>query len=142
MNGMRLVDRATGQLRVGDAEREAAVAALGDHYVAGRLTAEEHDQRTTQAFAARVEADLWPLFRDLPQIAPPRAERGRPGPWQWGLAPVLLIAVAIAVLTQLPVPLLLIVGWLWFGRVFRRRSLGRSTLQSNGSRRALRGTWA
>ena len=136
MSTTRLVGRATGRVRIGDAEREAAVAALGEHYVAGRLTAEEHDQRTTQAFAARVEADLWPLFGDLPPL--PAAHRSRSRRLQIGLAPVLLVVIALVVLTHLPVPLLLLVGWLWWGRVFRRWSPG----QSSGSRRAVRGTWA
>ena len=145
-NAVRLVDRATGQVRVGDAEREAAVAALGEHYVAGRLTAEEHDQRISQAFAARVEADLWPLFRDLPPLQAPRPARRptwRPG---LGLAPVLLVVIALVVLTHLPLPLLLLVGWLWWGRVFRRWPGGpwhrTGSSYSSGSRRAVRGTWA
>lgn len=146
MTTVRLVDRTTGQVRIGDAEREAAVAALGEHYVAGRLTAEEHDQRISQAFAARVEADLWPLFRDLPQVPAPRTERRRPGRPELAFAPLLLVVVALVALTHLPVPLLLLVGWLWWGRVFRRRSRGPwggpGGGYSSGSRRAVRGTWA
>ena len=33
------------ELRIGDAEREAAVTALGEHYAAGRLTKDEYDER-------------------------------------------------------------------------------------------------
>lgn len=145
---MSLLDRTAlqrgGQLRVGDADREAAVAALGEHYVAGRITAEEHDDRTTRAFRARVAADLWPLFSDLPQTAPPRERRspGRGGP---GLAPLLLVVVGLVVLTNLPWPILLVVGWLWWGRIFRRWSGGSGgapVVHSIGSRRAVRGTWS
>lgn len=78
-------------LRIGDAEREAAVAALGEHYAAGRLTKEEFDERSDRAYAARTRSALWPLFADLPPSGspvngprPPSAA-GRPGEWsgQW-----------------------------------------------------------
>ena len=54
--------------RIGDAEREAAVTSLGEHYAAGRLTKEEFDERSDQAWAARTAAGLWPLFADLPRL--------------------------------------------------------------------------
>ena len=34
------------ELRIGDAEREATISALGEHYAAGRLTKEEYDERS------------------------------------------------------------------------------------------------
>ena len=141
---MSLIDR-TGQLRVGDTEREAAVAALGEHYAAGRLTLEEYDDRTTRAFGACVAADLWPLFRDLPQMPAPR-ERRRRG-WRGpGFAPLLLVVIGLGMLTDLPWPILLLVGWVLWSRVFRRwsRADGASACvgYSSGSRRAVRGTWS
>ncbi|MBA2954973.1 DUF1707 domain-containing protein [Nocardioides sp. MAH-18] len=54
------------QLRVSDVEREQAAAALGDHFVAGRLSAEEHAERVDAVWSARTRADLTDLFRDLP----------------------------------------------------------------------------
>ena len=131
----------SAELRIGDAEREAAVSALGEHYAAGRLTQAEFDQRSSQAYAARTNADLWPLFRDLPDLAGPGGSvrrRGRgvtvvPAPppgvrhrgrWQGPLVgplmlPLLLVVICLLVLTHLPWSLLLIVGWLWWGRMFR-----------------------
>ncbi|GAB3832210.1 DUF1707 SHOCT-like domain-containing protein [Kribbella italica] len=53
-------------VRVGDQEREAAVKRLGEHYEAGRLTAEEHSERISQALQAKTAADLTALFADLP----------------------------------------------------------------------------
>src|ERR1051325_9251968 len=35
----------TNSIRVGDRERDAAAAALAQHYAQGRLTAAEHDER-------------------------------------------------------------------------------------------------
>ena len=40
-------------LRMSDAEREQAAGELGEHYVQGRLTAEEHSERLDQIWAAR-----------------------------------------------------------------------------------------
>ena len=60
----------TEPVRIGDAERDEATAALGDHFAAGRLTREEFDTRVDQAMAARYDGDLRPLFADLPKTAP------------------------------------------------------------------------
>jgi Domain of unknown function (DUF1707) len=65
---------ATGSnLRVGDAEREAVAAQLRDHYADGRLTMDELNERLDQAFAAKTQADLRTVTRDLPATARPLA---------------------------------------------------------------------
>ncbi|MDQ2757492.1 MAG: DUF1707 domain-containing protein [Actinomycetota bacterium] len=56
-------------LRVGDAERKAAITALGQQWQAGLLDPAEHERRTTAAFAARTRGDLDALFADLPSDA-------------------------------------------------------------------------
>lgn len=56
-------------IRVGDAERERAVRALGDHFAHGRLDPHEFDERAERAYAARTTADLDVLFADLPNPA-------------------------------------------------------------------------
>jgi hypothetical protein len=61
-----------GAIRVSDAERDAAVAELSQHYQQGRLTATEFDERSGQAFAAKTGDDLRALFVDLPPIASSR----------------------------------------------------------------------
>jgi Sec-independent protein secretion pathway component TatC len=62
------------QVRIGDAERDRAIATLGDHFAAGRLTTDEFDERLGQALTARFNEDLEPLFADLPSTAEPDAE--------------------------------------------------------------------
>jgi TM2 domain-containing membrane protein YozV len=57
-------------LRIGNAEREAAVRELGEHYAAGRLDAAEYEERTSAAYAARTADDLAPIFADLPREQP------------------------------------------------------------------------
>jgi hypothetical protein len=130
------------EIRIGDAEREAAVSALGEHYAAGRLTKEEYDERSEQAFAARTRSQLLPLFADLPRPQGAGAANApspgpRPGPgsdqswgfrwspqppgrhgWWFGarLLPVVLVVGVLVVLTHLPWFLLLLVGWIVLAR--------------------------
>lgn len=60
--------------RIGDRERDVAVQYLQEHHAEGRLLAEEFEERMGLALAARTEADLVPLFVDLPapRIGPDR----------------------------------------------------------------------
>jgi hypothetical protein len=55
-----------GQIRVSDAERERLVEELHEHTVAGRLTAEEYEERLGAVYAARTRSDLDALRTDLP----------------------------------------------------------------------------
>lgn len=115
--------------RIGDAEREAAVTSLGEHYAAGRLTKEEFDERSDQAWAARTAAGLWPLFADLPRprsVQPagppsgtrPRASGGRADRWWLGpvLTPLLAVIAVLVVLAHLPLILLVALIWLMVSR--------------------------
>jgi hypothetical protein len=54
------------QLRVSDADREQLAEELHEHTVAGRLTAEEYEERLDSVYAARTRADLDTLRSDLP----------------------------------------------------------------------------
>lgn len=126
------------ELRIGDDEREAAVTALGEHYAAGRLTKEEFDERSEQAWAARTASALMPLFADLPRpqaaaTAPPGPvrrgpsfgpDRGHPG-WRVAARTVLVVLLALFVLTHLPVILLLGVLCLLWVRTSRHRGRSR-----------------
>ena len=53
-------------IRLSDAEREAAAADLGEHFAQGRLTADEHAERLEQVWAAKTRGEVAPIFRDLP----------------------------------------------------------------------------
>jgi len=73
-------------MRASDADRDAVVSDLSEHFQAGRLTAGELDERTGRALAARTWGELGELVADLPAARPaPRAQaaafasaRGRP----------------------------------------------------------------
>jgi hypothetical protein len=53
-------------MRVGDAERDAAANELREHFASGRLTQDELNERLDQTFAAKTRGDLSALFTDLP----------------------------------------------------------------------------
>jgi hypothetical protein len=129
------------ELRIGDQEREAAVAALGEHYAAGRVTKDEYDERAERAWAAKTNSDLKPLFLDLPPLPSqrgghpqrPGARSGRtplvspalpgqgPEPRRssgWGnrlpLLPVFVLLFVLVGLGLLPWPLALLGVFVWF----------------------------
>jgi len=115
-------------LRVGDAERQQAVAALGEHFAAGRLDQDEYDTRVQAAYAGRTRVDLQGLFGDLPEPVPFRPAAAAPPGWDSGrlardrrrrspafvLFPILLVA-AIVASALLRAPVFLFVLLLWFG---------------------------
>jgi hypothetical protein len=53
-------------LRISDADRNAAVDALSQHLAAGRIDLNEFDTRSTSVANARTASDLTGLFDDLP----------------------------------------------------------------------------
>src|SRR5262249_61118559 len=63
------------QVRISDADREAAARELGEHFAMGRITADEHSERLEQIWAAKTAADLKPVFRDLPRAQAAQAPR-------------------------------------------------------------------
>lgn len=54
------------ELRIGDAERDAAAASLREHYAQGRLTLDELNERLDASFAARTQGQLDKISADLP----------------------------------------------------------------------------
>ncbi len=115
-------------VRIGDAERDEAVSALGDHFAAGRLTREELDERIDQAVQAKFSTDLEPLFADLPKAereparSGPRPGRPRQGSPLFLILPLMVIGLVLAALA-LGTPQILwglvwiaILGRFWGGR--------------------------
>ena len=65
-------------LRIGDAERDAAAADLGEHYAAGRLTLDELNERLDAVFSSKTFGQLTRIMADLPG----------PGRLPWRTGPV------------------------------------------------------
>lgn len=115
-----------GSVRVGDAERDEAARALGEHFVSGRLDRDEYDERVDVALSARTRGELARVFRDLPGSAPAvpfrppmlrRRSRSRVP-----VLPVLLIMFGVALLVGH-----LWVWWVGLGVLLLARRSGRPT---------------
>lgn len=64
-------------MRIGDADRETALTALGEHLSAGRIDVDEYGERSAKVTAAKTRGELAELFTDLPA---PHPEFGTPPP--------------------------------------------------------------
>ena len=60
------------RIRASDADRDQAAAALREHMAAGRLTADEFDERLDKVYAAKTLGELDDLMADLPATGPDR----------------------------------------------------------------------
>ena len=107
-------------LLVSDREREYTVGLLRGHWLSGRLTAEEFEQRVAEAWRARFSADLWRALRFLPVEAPPAPPKSRSGalPLALGIAAICLLFVSFGLLFFITLPLA-ITAWA-LGREARR----------------------
>ena len=85
-------------LRISDAERDAVVTELGEHFGQGRLDQAEFDERVTQALAARTEGDLDGLLADLPPAREP-ARAPAPRTWRRPVAAVPLLFALVLITT-------------------------------------------
>ena len=117
-------------MRASDADRDAVVSELSEHFQAGRLTAAELDERTGRALTARTWGELAELAADLPALRPatPPATpaTGRPQ------APARHTAPATAALAGLAIAAVILVhavhgGWgliwlLWPALLIARRA--------------------
>jgi DUF1707 SHOCT-like domain len=88
-------------MRASDADRDAVVSDLSEHFQAGRLTAAELDDRTGRALTARTWGDLTELAADLPALrpaAPPATPAaGRPQPPAGHAAPATAALVGLVI---------------------------------------------
>jgi Domain of unknown function (DUF1707) len=67
-------------LRIGDAERDATMTQLREHFAAGRLTMEELAERIDQALTAKTQGQIDGLMADLPRLpSGAAAESQQPG---------------------------------------------------------------
>ena len=106
------------EVRIGDAERDRAVAELGDHFAAGRLTREEFDERIDQAMQARFDRDLRSLFTDLPVSADAGPRPASVPGWRLGLGmaiPLLFWLLPLLLVASVILAIALSAPWLFWG---------------------------
>jgi hypothetical protein len=87
-------------LRVSDADRDAVMAELGEHFQAGRLDSEEFSQRLDAAGSARTRGDLDRLMADLPRTAAPAQPEVPHGP-RHAVPVAAVVAMAVAAVIAL-----------------------------------------
>ena len=63
-------------VRIGDAERDATMVQLREHFAAGRLTLDELTERIDSTLTAKTQRQIDSLMADLPR--PARSARARP----------------------------------------------------------------
>ena len=56
------------RIRASDADRDRTAALLREHHAAGRLTADEFQERLDKAYAAKTLGELDELLADLPHV--------------------------------------------------------------------------
>lgn len=83
---MARADGKSPDLRASDAERDAVLGELGQHFQDGRLDKAEFDDRVTAALAAKTGRDLDEVLTDLPKT-PASEQRGAASEPGQGSAP-------------------------------------------------------
>jgi hypothetical protein len=114
------------RIRASDADRDRTAALLREHHAAGRLTADEFNERLDKAYAAKTLGELDELLADLPgidlyKLPDASLDRGRrggsgPPPLPWMMAPGRLTPAWRAALgSWLSVSLIAVFVWLLSG---------------------------
>ena len=86
----------SGDLRVSDADRDRALSELSVAFQAGRITADEFDQRSGQVLRARTGKELIAPLADLPLDHPPTARATAPEPAHRGTVTPITIGASVA----------------------------------------------
>jgi len=107
-----MLERAGSDLRASDAERDETIALLRGHHLAGRLGAEELEERIAEACAARFRGELRHALRELPVRRPAVIAAGvrRPAGYpltalSLGIGACFLLVVSVGLLFPLILPL-------------------------------------
>lgn len=83
------------ELRISDTDRDRAAEVLREAHAHGRITVDELDERLTSVYAAKTEADLVPVTRDLPATRGPAAAAMAPARGRIGGTPRFRTSLAI-----------------------------------------------
>lgn len=89
-------DYPPGDLRVSDADRDRALCELSEAFQAGRITADELEQRSGQVLGARTGKELTAPLADLPRVHSPAARTTALEPDRRVLAAGITFAAGVA----------------------------------------------
>jgi hypothetical protein len=84
-------------VRASDAERDSAAAALQEHFVQGRMTLDELQERLHSVLSARTYGQLDDVLADMPKLPPQPAV---PEPAEPPVFPARYAAVAIMIIVM------------------------------------------
>ncbi|HEY1671706.1 MAG TPA: DUF1707 domain-containing protein [Streptosporangiaceae bacterium] len=86
-------------VRASDAERDSAAAALQEHFVQGRLTLDELQERLDSVLAARTHGQLDQIFSDMPRLPPqlvlPETAEPPVFPARYAAVAIMIIVMAV-----------------------------------------------
>jgi Domain of unknown function (DUF1707) len=130
-------------LLVSDREREYTVSLLRGHWVSGRLTDEEFEERLAEAWRARFAADLWQALRALPvegplPAAPPARSATAGVSLALGILALCLLLVSFGLLFIVTLPLS-VTAWA-LGREARRSGAANAGTAKAGEWLGISGT--
>jgi Domain of unknown function (DUF1707) len=130
-------------LLVSDREREYTVSLLRGHWVSGRLTDEEFEERVAEAWRARSAADLWQALRALPvegplPAAPPARSATAGVSLALGILALCLLLVSFGLLFIVTLPLS-VTAWA-LGREARRSGAANAGMAKAGEWLGISGT--
>ena len=87
------------EVRASDEERDSAAAALQEHFVQGRLTLDELQERLHSVLSARTYGQLDDVFADMPKLPPrpvePDADEPLVFPARYAAVAVMIIVMAV-----------------------------------------------
>src|SRR4051812_6149080 len=120
------------QLRVGDAEREAAGDILRREHLAGRIDNDEFDERVARSLAAKTYHELDQLIRDFPASEPDLRRRAARASWRPGALPyAFLPLLVLAIVLSHGRAAWLLLPFIWFVvRPLSRRQRARQTIRA------------
>lgn len=123
-------------VRASDRDRAGTIAVLRDHWLAGRLSLEEFEERCGEVWRARYVADLWAAVRELPAATPtlarlPRTSGGAGASVALAVSGLAVLLMSFGLLWLLSLPLTT-AGWTLGRRARRAAPAGQHGLATAG----------
>jgi hypothetical protein len=123
-------DYPSGDLRVSDADRDRALSDLSTAFQAGRITADEFDQRSGQVLRSRTGRELTVPLADLPRDRPPATRTTAVEPAQRVLA--IRVGIGLSAATATLFATVALANALSVGPTLQQREMTQAILARQG----------